>query len=309
MKTILVLTDFSIRAQYAAEYAMQLAIKTKANLLLCHAMEIIESAPMADQIAWPIADHIELKKEGLAELKDAATKLEKLVSVNDLGTYKPSITCLNDFGKLSVVISRIVKNKAVDLVIMGSHKSNGLARFFFGSHTHDVLDNISCPVLLVPENLKFKGINTISYATDLTFSDLEVINYLSAIAKPFNAKIIVNHISPYGYPGIGTDNAIHHSVNELLDADHPKVFYTSVKGDNIPKRLLEISGSGKTDVMALVHKRYGFFESLFHSSVSKQLANNAKVPLLILPYSFSINVADLSNEQLEHYCFEPNESR
>ena len=307
MKTILVLTDFSIRAQYAAEYAMHLAVKTKANILLCHAIEIIESAPMVDQVAWPIADHIELKKEGLGELKAIASKLQKLVPVDGAVAYKPSITCINDFGKLSVIISRIVKNKVVDLIIMGSHKSNGLSRFFFGSHTHDVLDNIRCPVLLVPENLKFKGLKTISYATDLTFSDLKVIQYLSAIAKPFNAEILVNHISPYGYPG--TDNAIQHSVNELLDTDHPKVFYTSVKGDSIPKRLLEISSSGKTDVMALVHKRYGFFEKLFHASVSKQVANNAKVPLLILPYSFSADVADLSDEQLDRYCYEPNDCR
>lgn len=300
MKTILVLTDFSIRAQYAAEYAMQIAFKLRANLLLFHAMEIIEGASMEDQVAWPIADHIELKKEGLAELKEVAIKLEKLFPVEEPATYKPTITCINDFGKLSAIVARIIKEKAVDLIIMGSHKSNGLDRFFFGSHTHDVLDNVSCPVLLVPENLKFKGLKTMSYATDLTFSDLKVIHYLLAIAKPFNAIILVNHISPYGHRGINADNATQHSVNEVLDIDHPNVFYASVKGDNIPKRLLELSSSGNTDVMALVHKRYGFFENLFHSSVSKQMANSVKIPLLILPYWFSVNVADLSGEQLDH---------
>lgn len=310
MKTILVLTDFSIRAQYAADFALQIAVKVKADILLCNAMEIIESAPMAEQIAWPIADHIQLKKESLLDLEEMQKHLEKsIASNNDKKAYKPVITCISDFGKVAVVAAQIIKEKAVDLVVMGSHKSNGLARFIFGCHTHTILDTVDCPVLLVPETLKFKEIGSMAYATDLTFSDFKVISYLSKIAKPFNAEILVSHISPYGHPGVNADNAIQHSVNELLAEGHPKVLYTSVKGDNIAKRLMDISGSGRADILAMVHKRYGFFEGLFHSSISKQMANTGKVPLLILPYSYSVDVADLSNEQLDHYCYEPDDSR
>ena len=308
MNTILVLTDYSIRAQYEAEFAMHIAMKVKANILLFNAIEIIENAPIAGQIAWPIADHLALKQEGLEDLKELAKNLGRVAFADAPNTFRPEITCLNDFGKLSALAPKIVAEKAVDLVIMGSHKSHGLARFLFGSHTHDVLDTINCPVLLVPERLKFKKIDTIAYATDLTFSDFKVVNYLVKIAGPFDSKILVSHVSPYGLPGLEMDKAIEHSVNELF-VNHPKVFYTSVKGDNIPKRLLEISGSGKADILALVHKRYGFFESLFHSSISKKMADTGKVPLLNLPYSFSVDVADLSDEQLDHFCYQPDDSR
>lgn len=310
MKTIMVLTDFSIRAQYAAEFALQIAVKTEANILLCNAMEIIENAPMADQIAWPVADHMALEQDSLVDLKAVVMHLEKLVASGKVrGDYKPVITCANDFGKLATVAEKMVKEKAIDLVVMGSHKSNSLSRFLFGCHTHTVLDNLDCPVLLVPETLEFKGVRSIAYATDLTFSDFKVISYLTEIAKPFNAEILVSHISPYGLPELDKKNAIQHWVTGLLAQDEPKVLYTSIKGDNIPKRLLDISSSGKADVLAMVHKRYDFFEGLFHSSVSKQIANSAKVPLLILPYSFSVDVADLSNEQLDHFCYEPDDSR
>lgn len=310
MKTILVLTDFTIRANYAAEFAMQIAMKVKLNIVLCNAIEIIENAPMAEQIAWPVANHLELQHEGLLDLKELAKQLETLVPADENYTgYKPVITCVNALGKLADVAARMVKEKAADLVVMGAHKSTGLARFLFGSHTHNVLDTINCPVLLVPENLHFKNISSMAYATDLTFSDYKVISYLACIAKPFNAEILVSHISPYGLPKLDTNQAIQHSITDALDPDQPRVLYTSIKGDNISKSLLEITGSGKADILALVHKRYGFFESLFHLSVSKQLANLAKVPLLIMPYSFSVDVADISTEQLDHYCFEPNGAR
>jgi nucleotide-binding universal stress UspA family protein len=309
MKTILVLTDFTIRSQYAAEFALEIAKNVKANILLGHAMEIIESAPMAEQLAWPNANHITLKQESLLDLKEMAAGLEKLLSTGSNKTFVPTITCVNDFGKLSDVAAKIVQDKTVDMVVMGAHKSSGLSRFLFGCHTHDVLDNINCPVLLVPETLRFREIRSLAYATDLTFSDLEVIKFLSKIATPFNAEILVSHISPYGGSSLDSAGTIQHSVNKHFSADQPKVLYSSVKGNNVPKRLLEITNSGKADILALVHKQYGFFESLFHSSVSKQLANTAKVPLLILPYSFSVDADYLSNEQLDHYCFEPNDSR
>jgi len=310
MKTILVLTDFSVRANYAAKFAFQIAVKVKANIVLCHAMEIVETAPMAEQLAWPIADHISLKQDTLIELKDLAKSLKKLIPKHAEGTtYKPSITCIADFGKLSVVAAAMVKEKEIDLVVMGSHKSNGLTRFLFGCHTHDVLDTINCPVLLVPEDLQFEKIHTIAYATDLTFSDFKVINYLAEIAKPFNAEIIVSHISVLGLDSIDEVTKIQHATNKLLEQTHAKVFYTSIKGDNVPKCLLETYGSGKADVLTLVHKRYGFFDGLFHSSVSKKMANTARVPLLILPYCFSADIADISNEQLDKYCYEPGSSR
>jgi nucleotide-binding universal stress UspA family protein len=40
MKTILVLTDFSINADYAAHYALKLAQRIGANLLLCNMYKV-----------------------------------------------------------------------------------------------------------------------------------------------------------------------------------------------------------------------------------------------------------------------------
>ena len=304
MKTILLLTDFSVAAQYAAEYALQIALKLKADLLLCNAIEAAEYDQSSEPIAWPIADHLVLKHESLMDLKVVAADLKKKVS-DDSG-YKPIISCTNDFGKLSAVAAKVIEAKDVDLVIMGAHKSNALSRFLFDSHTHDILDNINCPVLLVPANMKYKDITSIAYGTDLTFSNSKVINYLARLAEPFEASILVsNVISSNALSPEALGKVFHRSINYF----YPKVFYTSLRGENIPKRLLEITGAGKADILTLVHKQYGFFESLFHSSISKKMADMAEVPLLILPYSFSEDAEDISNEQLEHYCYVSNDLR
>lgn len=310
MKTILVLTDFSIRAQYAAEFAMQMAFKTGANLILCNAIELAEHNPVAQPIAWPVAGHLSLQEESMMDLKYLANHLKNLTPRNLKETvHQPVISCIAGFGKLTGLASSIISQKAVDLVVMGTHKSNGLIRFLFDSHTHDVLDNINCPVLLIPGSLGYKGINSIAYGTDLTFSNNKVIPYLAEIAEPFKADILVTNILP-------PDISLEKQANKILTHQEgpavqgqTKITYTSVPGGNIPKSLLEISGAGKADVLALVHKRYGFFEKLFHSSISKRMVDIAEIPLLILPYSFSENVGDLSDDQLDHYCYEPGRSR
>ena len=53
MKTILVLTDFSISADYAADYALALAQSIEANLLLCNIFERPADENTPDRKAWP----------------------------------------------------------------------------------------------------------------------------------------------------------------------------------------------------------------------------------------------------------------
>jgi len=55
MKTILVLTDFSINADHAAHYALKLAQRIGANLLLCNMYELPQDITTTDRKNWPLA--------------------------------------------------------------------------------------------------------------------------------------------------------------------------------------------------------------------------------------------------------------
>ncbi len=54
MKTILVLTDFSINANYVAQYALELAQKIEANLLVCNIYEVPAGEETTDRNSWPL---------------------------------------------------------------------------------------------------------------------------------------------------------------------------------------------------------------------------------------------------------------
>ncbi len=307
MKTILVLTDFSIRAGYAAEFALQIALNTKSDILLCHALELNLTAGSAPEFSWPVADHLLLKKETTVELKEQVKHLKDLLP-KDSEAFKPFITYTTDYGLLAQTAENLISVNQIDLVVMGSHKSTGLARFILGSHTHTVLDKLNCPILLVPESLQFRGIKNITYATDLTFNNDKVINFLKQLANPFRANISVNHILPLAsdLKKAGEDDGI--LIVAHTTPDTP-VYYHCIKNNNVKNCLLDIAGRGQVDILTLVHKRYDFFQNLIHNSLSKQLADNALVPLLVLPYSFSLDENVITNDELDHFCFDAGNLR
>lgn len=279
MKNILVLTDFSHRAKCAAEYAMNIAISIKANLIICHALEISE------RITYPLADHLVLKNQSMKRLKEIGMHLSDIIN-SDIHDFEPAISYTNDLDMLTEVAINLVHERSVEFVVIGSHPSNSISQFFFGSHTNDILDAINCPVLLVPEGISFRPVKGISYATDLTFNNTRVIDFLSKLAKPFGAEILVNHISPFENPLSNAEEAIEAAIIEQINTE-ARVSYKTIKGSNVPKGLIELSNIDKIDILVLVHQRYAFFEGLFHTSISKQLAHSTKIPLLIMPFSYS----------------------
>ena len=294
MNTILVLIDFSIRAEFAAEFAMHMAMKNGANILLCSAMEPHGLKAKTVDSTWPEAAKDVLRNEMLFDLTELGKRLASLTPTEN-EFFKPNINYITEFGPIQEVAEKIVNDKSINLVVMGSHKSYGITRFIYGSHTHTVLDKLNCPVLLIPESMQFHGIRSIAYATDLTFDNDKVINYLIDFASPFHATISVNHISPLS-PAAPDPATVH--LQNHLDSFDPPIFYNNIKASNIKNSLIEMTGTGRADILTLVHKRYEFFERFFQPSISKQIANIAKVPLLVLPYSFGKAEKTIFNQSL-----------
>jgi hypothetical protein len=170
-----------------------------------------------------------------------------------------------------------------------------------------LIDKLGCPVLLIPESLRYKGIHTIAYATDLTFNNNKVIKYLVRLARPFEAAISVNHIFKTEFHSTEAEQETRYALCNKSEFSYPNISYHNLKRDNVKSGLFELVSSGKVDILVTVHKRYDFFGGLFHKSISKLIADASQIPLLVLPDSFSKNVVNWSDEQLDDFCFKAKE--
>jgi len=283
MKTLLVATDFSANARHAADYAYKLAEQLKANLILCNAIIVPAEVPDAGFVSWPMYEYEELLKDSKGELRKLQEKLEE---ENQGNAFKPSIHCASNAGTVPYVINDLVKQKNILLGVIASHEKNTLNELVIGNHTRQMIDETTVPLLLVPFKAEIRPIKKIAFATDFAQAekDLQSIYKLIKLIRPLNAELLITHIEDAGELPTESKKWLDNFLVELSNkADYPHIYYRLIKS-NTPERGLEwLSEYGRIDVLAMVHREHGFFESIFKGSHTQKIANHLNIPLLVLP--------------------------
>jgi nucleotide-binding universal stress UspA family protein len=129
LETILWATDFSSHAARAQQWALLIAKKSNARLLLLHVVE--GDTFMTD--AERVREAEERLREALAACREAGCPAETIVTL----------------GSASREVVRIARDRAVDLIVMGVEGPHAVHRLFFGSTAHRVVRDAPCAVLAV----------------------------------------------------------------------------------------------------------------------------------------------------------------
>lgn len=136
IRNILVPVDFSANAEYALDYACELAGKLDATIHLVNAL-----GAALPELTVSLSEHV------ITTARDAnRASLEQLVAAR--GRTR--------FGKRSVVsgdprdaILAAAEDVGADLIVMGTHGRRGISRFVIGSVAENVVRRALCPVLTV----------------------------------------------------------------------------------------------------------------------------------------------------------------
>lgn len=287
MKKILVPTDFSDAAKNAARYALHMAIDLKADIELLNAMKVPAEAPMAAQVSWPLEDYQETRNETYFGLKALSAKLkadEIDLTLHQPDAYHPAITETAEVGNVTDVVRNIMSAHTVSMVIMGMSGAGGLRRFFLGSSSRDLIDHADFPVLLVPPQCTFERPEKIAFATNLDEADIKLISQLAAIVSPFNAEILLVHVTGEKYDKgelqKNTDNFLSEVTRET---GYPKINYRHTQSRDVDAGLGWLSTHGKIDILAMAHRKPGVLGNLFETSYTQHLAKHIPIPLLVFP--------------------------
>jgi nucleotide-binding universal stress UspA family protein len=149
LKRILVAVDFSQCSRHALEYGCALAERFEAELHLLHVASDFDAGMVVPGLGFPPPEVfrrevLEKAQAALAELPAAAWCAGKTV-VRDVR-----------YGSPFVEIVRYAKEKATDLIVVGTHGRSGLTHVLLGSVAEKVVRKSPCPVLTVrPEGHQF----------------------------------------------------------------------------------------------------------------------------------------------------------
>jgi nucleotide-binding universal stress UspA family protein len=287
MKTIAILIDFSKRSEHAAIYALHLAQKIEADVLLFNAFLVpADISIAAAQVAWPFYEYEEIKTDTEKNLTKFCNKLKDDVMARPLpGTFMPAITCLCEEGPVADALPALCKDKNIVLLVAGTHGSDAISTFVLGNNSRELIDDTILPLLLVPENASIENIEKIVFATDLDINDVKYINSLAGLANKFSANIMIANVNPETPADTIHNKAENSFMQEMvLNADYRRISYRNIPDQNVQKGLVCVLGNEKPDMLVMVHRKSNLLDFFFKSSMTKKIAAETPVPLLVYPY-------------------------
>jgi nucleotide-binding universal stress UspA family protein len=289
MKTIAVLTDFSERSEHAAMFALHLAKKIKADVLLFNAFLVPAYTPNSTQIAWVVEDYDGIRKSTEKKLDDLRSKLvNELKEKNFPGSDLPAISYRCEEGAVANNIADIEEDKNIMLIVLATHGTDDVSAFLMGNNCRQVIDTATIPLLIVPENCAIKNIEKFVFATDIVHNDIEYISSLAGLAKQFSAEIMVINVNQNTVLSGEHEIEINLFKDRLThNVNYSRVYYRNIPNDNVKKGLEWLIENVKFDILVMVHRKGGLFDFFFKSSITKKIADHAYVPLLVYPYPVS----------------------
>ena len=281
MKTILVLTDFSINADYVAHYALKLAQKIEANLLLCNVYEVPADEQNADRKAWPMRA---CEENSINDLSDLAMRLKTELD-NEIDTkFKPDIQQCSEEGLVGDKLNELAADHEVLLALISMHSANNLTNFLRTNNAWDIIENATFPVMVIPYQVRFKNYKLIAFATTISQTDKNILVSLSGLAKYSDSQILLTHVSNENSDDGKEESMIKQFFSQIPSKiNYPKIIYHNIKSDNVTVSLKWLTAHTDIDLLVLVHQKRSLFQRVFNRSVTQKLAEYPGKPLLIFP--------------------------
>ncbi|HET9790678.1 MAG TPA: universal stress protein, partial [Candidatus Angelobacter sp.] len=187
-ENILFATDFSDYSRHAIPYVSSLAHAFGSRVFLCHVVtpsQLVIAAPEAAPYLYE------------AECRNSEEQLAAMADLPELkGLRTQPVMCT---GLLEDELTDVIKQKHIDLIVLGTHGRTGLRRLVLGSAAEQVCRMSDCPVLTIGPDLLIGpkvNIRRIVVPVDFSPQSKTVLPYVAGIASQYGASVTFLHVIP-----------------------------------------------------------------------------------------------------------------
>lgn len=272
MKTILVPTDFSDCAYNALRFAAYISKKTGAVLNLLHVHNVPHLGPQ-NSVLGTVDDTLYM----IELLKFTKKRMSKLLKSPFLQGLK--VIDNIEVGGVTNSILKAAKEHKADLIIMGTHGTNGLGDILIGNNAEKVALKSTFPVLTIKHDIQNPKIEKIVFATDFSEECNLAFEKTLRFAKLFEAEVeVVNVITKQEFD---TTRVIKQKIKKFRNSFKEDKFsvtpyYELDKQEGIRLFADEV----KADVIALAfYGKHGLFK-LFTGNLVEKMVNHSSLPIL-----------------------------
>jgi len=288
MKKILIPVDFSEHTEITCAYALEIAKKYHAEMMLFHTyfdQIILTETAFPDSMNMNAVYNEGLIKElhdqAEAGMKILHAKLDEKLKKEAIGQV--TITSHVVGGDIEMELKLVCEDYHPDMVVMGT-RGQGRNMNIWGRVATYIINHAKVPVLTVPEMKSFLGFRNIMFAADLSENNVRSLLKMVEFMKPFIDKIFVVHFV------IGKDDSLKKMEDMIQEFIHPDLrerihFDLARTGEDSQKALTDyVSKNGITLIAFQPHKRNVFY-NLFTKNITKKNLYSTNIPLLAMPVS------------------------
>lgn len=264
---ILIPTDFSDNARKALEYALTLFGDLQPEVVLLNTWQIPHTG-----VGMLVSIEDILREEAERTMSDLVEELTVLNRNNFpiSGKVQP--------GALPDVVRSLIRSERYDYVVMGTLGADDVKKKLLGSNTANVVRSCPVPVLVVPSNTPLHIPSKIAIATDFKGLSEQQLTPLTELVVKFNASFEAVHVEQE--PVLAGREA---PAAWLAPFKAVKPEVVTVISENVAEGVDRFVRDHGINLLAVIRHDYGFFEGVFHRSVSRKLSMHASCPVLIMP--------------------------
>ncbi len=283
MRTYLIPTDFSSSSVAAAHYAAHLSRQTGVTrLILLHAYfvstfeNILPTAEFVQLMPYDIDENLRLKTK---ELNDIKAELQNII--NEGVEIEIQLSRL----PLLRAILEVQEENQIDLLVLCS-KGNFKEDTQVGRNIVNISNISPAPVLVVPAKAVAEPLKKLVLACDFKkVTEVVPQQKLKKVWDMLQAELLVVNVDPKDPKGLHQNKdpkmlAEESALQEMLEPYHPQYFFID-QADTI-QGIIDFATKNHAQMIIALPRKYGFFQSFLHDSVSSDLTIKSSVPVLLL---------------------------
>ena len=268
MKKILMPTDFSTNSINALKYAVSLFKDEECTFYLLNTFTpvLYDTEYILYSTTQPGLEEIyrDNSEKGLKKVKKRITAQDKRPNHH--------FELIAAFNLLIEEIKDQVKEKNIDLVVMGTQGATGAQEVLMGTNTVQAIKKVKCPILAIPSEYEFTTPDNILFPTDYEL--------LKDIIKNYNSRLNILHV--LGKKELSPEK----EQNKKLLAtqmDSVKHQFYSIEKKALTEAIYDFQNEHPTDMLVMINNKHSFFENLLFRPVINKIGFHIKVPFLVIP--------------------------
>jgi len=192
-----------------------------------------------------------------------------------------NVECVVEMGgNLIENLSRLAHTRTATLVAMGITGRTAMGQKLIGSNTLKMVEHSHIPVMIIPADAIFQGINNVAFASDFKdVTNTTPTSFINSVLEMFNPRLHVVNVDPAHYVSLTEETQEEkEKIRQMFGKFNPEFYFITMNDfyDAIDNFVRDYN----IDMLVTVPRYHANSNSLFKSTHTKRLAYHSNIPLM-----------------------------